>query len=540
MQYEFLKNFPKRMKNVGLYAVLVQNIVYKTQKWNHFSIPGTDEQINLVFSVLLLLMEHSLKEQPCTVDDIAVYIDAISTSDFEWGLSFDTCRELADFIVNSVLSNEGEQMSFDGFDYDEKAYHTVPIRYVTNQIVYLDGEVKRTSYHLTDDGYNLLLSTLEIESNMRLSVQELLFQMQMEAQDYDHAVDTIKDIFDSMRRQAQKIREAMVRIRRNALNYSVSEYDTIIHENLDSISETSKQFEVFRDLVIRRRSEIEEIRINVRNLTEEEVRNLRDLGVIGSYLDRVLEEHLKILSSHLELKALYTRELENLSQVSQIRRFSIRDKLYDPIIQEPELLGELGTVLSPLFRSDPEKIYDPLRSASLQRPIHSRKEEETAEELDFDEEAWEAERERLRKEKRKKYQDSLSVILSAAMEKGRIKLSELKDMVQRDEIALKQLIPTIDVFKEIMVELLKSRELDIPMLRQERRLNFTDNGEVFEPNIMILELLEHINGGTSVRRISIVRKGNGKVLFQGIEDEQGNIRTIRCSEVEISLYKTEE
>ena len=160
--------------------------------------------------------------------------------------------------------------------------------------------------------------------------------------------------------------------------------------------------------------------------------------------------------------------------------------------------------------------------------------------MDFDEEAWEAERERLRKEKRKKYQDSLSIILSAAMEKGRIKLSELKDMVQRDEIALKQLIPTIDVFKEIMVELLKSRELDIPMLRQERRLNFTDNGEVFEPNIMILELLEHINGGTSVRRISIVRKGNGKVLFQGIEDEQGNIRTIRCSEVEISLYKTEE
>ena len=25
MQYEFLKNFPRRMKNVGLYAVIVQN-----------------------------------------------------------------------------------------------------------------------------------------------------------------------------------------------------------------------------------------------------------------------------------------------------------------------------------------------------------------------------------------------------------------------------------------------------------------------------------------------------------------------------------
>ena len=523
------------MKNAGLYAVLTQNIVYKTQKWNHFSITRTEEQINLVFSVLLLLMENSLKEQPCTVDDIAVYIDSISTSDLEWGLSFDTCRELADFIVNSVLSNEGEQMSFAGFDYEERTWRTVPIRYVTNQIVYLDGEVKRTSYHLTDDGYNLLLSTLEIENNMRLSIQELLFQMQMEAQDYDRAVDTIKDIFDSMRRQAQKIREAMLRIRRNALNYSVSEYDEIIHENLDSISETSKQFEVFRELVTRRRAEIEEIRINVRNLTEEELRNLRDLGVIGTYLDRVLEEHLKILSSHLELKALYTKELESLSQVSQIRRFSLRDKLYDPVLENPSILSELGTILSPLFRNDPEKIYDPLRSASLQRPLHSRKEEETTEELNFDEAAWEAEQERLRQEKRKKYQSCLTVLLKAAMEKGSIRLSELKDRTEKDEELLKELIPTIDIFKEIMVELLKSRELDIPRLRQERSLNFTGNGDAFEPNVMILELLDQIDGGRFVKRISVIRKGNGRVIFSGLSDESGIPKRIRCSEVEIAI-----
>ena len=30
MQYEFLKDFPRRMKNVGLYAVLIQNSIQKT------------------------------------------------------------------------------------------------------------------------------------------------------------------------------------------------------------------------------------------------------------------------------------------------------------------------------------------------------------------------------------------------------------------------------------------------------------------------------------------------------------------------------
>ena len=35
MQYEFLKNFPKRMKNVGLYGVLIQNSIQKTSWKQH-------------------------------------------------------------------------------------------------------------------------------------------------------------------------------------------------------------------------------------------------------------------------------------------------------------------------------------------------------------------------------------------------------------------------------------------------------------------------------------------------------------------------
>ena len=54
------------------------------------------------------------------------------------------------------------------------------ISYVANRIVYLDQEVRRTSYYLTDDGYNLILSTLEIENNMKLTIHEMIFQMHLE------------------------------------------------------------------------------------------------------------------------------------------------------------------------------------------------------------------------------------------------------------------------------------------------------------------------------------------------------------------------
>ena len=47
MQYEFLKNFPKRMKSVGLYGVLLQNSIQKTT-WKQYGFMKSDEQINML------------------------------------------------------------------------------------------------------------------------------------------------------------------------------------------------------------------------------------------------------------------------------------------------------------------------------------------------------------------------------------------------------------------------------------------------------------------------------------------------------------
>ena len=322
MQYEFLKNFPKRMKNVGLYGVLIQNSIQKTS-WKQFGFLKFDEQMNLIFAVMLYIMEQSLREENCTMDDIGAYIDTINTRYLGKEISYDDCRKLGDFVVNVILSNEGRAMYFDGYDFEENDYHVMHISYVANRIVYLDQEVRRTSYYLTDDGYNLILSTLEIENNMKLTIHEMIFQMHLEKQSYDKAVDEIKNVFNLMRIQLQKIQEAMGKIRRNALNYSVKDYEEILLENLDTISDTKEKFQKYRELVRSRVKKLEEENINVRRLGEKEEENLENLRIIESYLNRTIDEHQKILSSHFDLKALYTRELEALSQMSLIRRFSI-------------------------------------------------------------------------------------------------------------------------------------------------------------------------------------------------------------------------
>ena len=544
MQYEFLKNFPRRMKNVGLYAVLIQNSIQKTS-WKQFGFSKFDEQINLIFAVILYIMEQSLKEENCTMDDIGAYIDTINSRYLHKEISYDDSRKLGDFIVNVILSNEGRAMYFDGYDFDQNAYHIMHISYVANRIVYLDQEVRRTSYYLTDDGYNLILSTLEIENNMKLTIHEMIFQMHLEKQSYDKAVDEIKNVFNLMRIQLQKIQEAMGKIRRNALNYSVKDYEEILLENLDTISDTKEKFQKYREMVQTRVQKLEEENINVQRLGEKEEENLENLRIIERYLNRTIDEHQKILSSHFDLKALYTRELELLSQVSLIQRFSFRNDFYDKVLQNPTSLESLDYFLRPLFNREPDKVYNLNKALLYQKPSARDEEEDTEEVMDFDEEAYLKEQEEKRQRKLKRYENSLGLLLEEAISEGEISLLNLQSKIIKNEKEREkiqnQLIPNVEIFKEIMVELIRNREIDIEALKKERSEFIQDQTSDFQLNEMLLQLSEERFADEKIHKIEIYRIEDGTtVTFDNVLTEKGEKKNIRCSNILIRIIRNEE
>ncbi len=415
MQYDFLKQFPKRMKHVGRYALLFVNSSQKSI-WKQYGFVKIDEQVNVIFAVLLYVMEQSLKDEHCTADDIGAYLDSLNMRYLGKPMGYAECRALGDYILNVILSNEGKAMYFDGFHFESGAYEAMHVSYVANRIVYVDSEVRRTSYYLTEDGYNLILSTMEIEDNMRFSVHEMIFRMHLEKQSYDKAVDDIKNVFNLLRIQLQKIKEAMGKIRRNALSYSVAEYEAVLEGNLATVSDTKQKFLDYRALVKKRAAELEEMDLNVGKLEPKEEEKLKNLGVIEQYLNRTIDEHQKILSSHFDLKSLYTHELELLSQMSYIRRFSIRNELYEKILDAPEALGRLDAFLRPLFIGDPGKVYNLNKSMELQRPLRRKAEKEEEGRLEFGDEAWMREQERRQQEKLAKYEKSLGFLLQKASE----------------------------------------------------------------------------------------------------------------------------
>ena len=537
MQYEFLKKFPRRMKNVALYAVIIQNSSQKLS-WKQYGFTKFDEQINLLFEVLLYIMEQSLKEEKCTMDDIATYIDTINVQYLRKDISYEQCHQLGDFIVNTVLSNEGRPMYFGGYDFEKNEYEEMHISYVANKIVYVENEVRRTSYYLTDDGYNLLLSTLEIEDNMKFNIHEIIFRLHLEKQSYDKAVNDIKNVFNLMRIQFQRVQEAMRQIRRNALSYSVDEYEEVLVGNLNTITDTKKKFQEYKTVIQERVKDLEEENINIRKLSKKEQQDLNNLRVIEEYLTRVLDEHQKILNSHFDLKILYTEELERLSQARLIQRFSMRRDLYDKVLKQADTLKNMDMFLRSLFNRNPEKIYNLNKAFSYEKSVNAGMEKDTEEEVDFDEEAFRREKEEKLQKKLLVYEKSLQYLLEKASVTGEVSLGQLKDRLDIYPEEKEIFIPNVDVFKEIMVELIRNRTIDIATLKKERREYIQEQPDGFQLNEMILKLVEEQPENNDITSIEVERLENEEAItFSEIKDEENRRKTIRCSNVLIRIFR---
>ena len=87
-----------------------------------------------------------------------------------------------------------------------------------------------------------------------------------------------------------------------------------------------------------------------------------------------------------------------------------------------------------------------------------------------------------------------------------------------------------------MVELIKSKEISIHTLRKEKSEYITEQTLDFQLNEMILKLIEQDEKRQKITKIHIARTIKQQVVeFAHILDENGNEKTIRCSDVQIMI-----
>lgn len=171
--------------------------------------------------------------------------------------------------------------------------------------------------------------------------------------------------------------------------------------------------------------------------------------------------------------------------------------------------------------------------------------EDTEEVMDFDEEAYFQEQEEKRKRKLKRYENSLGLLLEEAISEGEISLLNLQSKIIKNEKEREkiqnQLIPDVEIFKEIMVELIRNREIDMEALKKERSEFIQDQTSDFQLNEMLLQLSEERFANEKIHKIEIYRIEDGTtVTFDNVLTEKGEKKNIRCSNILIRIIRNEE
>ena len=535
MDFSFLDMHHVRMKKIGAFSLLFRNSISKGT-WKKYGFIEGYEQDNIIFAVLLYIMEQSLKEEIATIDYIGSFIDEINSLYLKKPLTYNECKELAEFIVNNILCDEGKAMYFRTFNFKKADYEDVNISFVKNKIEYVDG-VRKVSYSLTEEGYSLLLSTLEIEENLKVTIDEIIFKMHLDKASYDKAVDDIKNIFNSMRIRVQNMDDAIRRIRENPLSYSIDDYKKMMTGNLELIKNSKEKFILHKQNIDQKIKEFTEKDIHISELTDEEKENLNNLRIINKYLGRTIDEDQRIMKKHFSLKEIYGKELENISKMSLIERFNFKTEVYNRILDNANLLQNVDDILRPLFIMDPVKRYNINKSLEYQKSIKNESVEED-ELLTFDEKDMIEEENRKKIERLKKYKKVIEIILMFAVKKNSITLNEINNMISENESLKENLIPDVRIFREVIIEMLKNGCVDIEEVKEERKNTVESEEFDFQLNKSIVEAVDENRSLMRIKKFYALKcEDDTDVVLKNVKDENGKYRNFICSNV---VFRVEE
>ncbi|KUK65390.1 MAG: hypothetical protein XD84_0594 [Desulfotomaculum sp. 46_80] len=180
---EFLEGFEKRMQIIAA----VDSIVNRgNRKMDIEKLLEPGQLDNIIFAVLVFIMDRTLAEdEECTIEVITSFVARIIP---DFGLSFprETTRRITDYIIKDILQNGGEARYYPVMRYG-KGMAPVRIRLIDDKLKDSDrGYVM--NYQLTDQGYDLLLRTKEVEQEISFTIEELKLRELIRRKNYKKAI----------------------------------------------------------------------------------------------------------------------------------------------------------------------------------------------------------------------------------------------------------------------------------------------------------------------------------------------------------------
>jgi len=367
---EFLEGFEQRMQLVAA----IDSIISRGNRKMEFERLFEHGQLdNIIFSVLVFIMERTLTEdEDCTMDSIANFIAQI-IPDYSLNLTLDVIRKLTEYVIKDILQNGGEARYYPVMKYG-KGMEQLRIRLIDDKLID-DQRGYVLNYQLTDQGYDLLFRTKEVEQEISFTIEELKLRELIKRKNYKKAIGQSSNLVQMIRQKKNDIRQFTQKVRESIYDVNIEEFERLVSSTYTLLEEEYGMMNEIRGMIVLSEDRLKEEE-NTRGALDEQMTKARsEIAVIRRNINLTISEQKELILERLSLSRIYKETIADSFALSRARYYDLEQVILKPLEKcEENDISSLWQLLNPLLKPNQDRTLNLL---ALFEPQARLKQEET-------------------------------------------------------------------------------------------------------------------------------------------------------------------
>lgn len=346
--FDFLNKFVKRMEWLGVANSIINR---KGKNVEIESLFKDNEMTNIIISTLLFIMEKTLEENnECEMYHIERFLEELIHNYYISNIDKEKIRDISNYIIKDILQNNGQRLTYTTKNYDKNSNIEIGIRLISDKIVD-DGNSRKIVYMLTNQGYDFLFRTREVDEEIKLTIEQLKLREYIKRKKFNSAVRQSIELINLVRQKKKEIENFILSIRQNIHTVDVEIYEELINSTYSILTEEYEIMNEINEMVAQAENKIKEEFENSREIDEKIIQARKDLFDIHHNIGVVITEQRDLITSRYNLTELYMDTIEKSLEFSFIKRYDFEETILKPLEEYSFCLDNLYHIIRPLFLS---------------------------------------------------------------------------------------------------------------------------------------------------------------------------------------------
>ena len=536
--YNFLDGFEKRMETIGIVESVINR---KNRNMELEKLFENNDFTNIVFTVLLYIMEKTLSEDSdCDRDHIMKFIGETLPTHFNLQLTENQLNQVTNYIIKNVLQNEGVPYYYQSIDYINKTRKNITIRLISDHVIEEDGGY-RITYSLTDQAYDFLFRTKEVDQEIKMTIEELKLKELIKRKNFKKAHDQSLNLIQMVRQKKKEIQIFMMKIKENIHDVDIDEFEKLINSTYDLLNEEYDLLSEIMEMSNQSENKIRQEFEASMHLDESLKKAQTEIKQINYNIKATLSEQKDLILSRQSLSKVYIDTMGESFVFSMEKRFDIEEEILQKMEQHIELTKKFWQLLNPIFLPNS---YRNLNIRSLYEPQGMIKLGEE-EKIDYiEKEVLTEDREKERVEKiNQVYIDLLKDLIQSTLDhNGIIHLQDYIDGVKQKESQFHRFVEDRLLFTTIL-KLYDIGSIDITAWMAQSSKVVMNLSEEFNLEYCLSKLIEETDLLSSIQKIEITKPEQATFeveIKRTIEDQINILEKVELSNFTIKVVKNNE